>query len=71
MSTDDKKSAQADRASAARKGPYRVAGEKDLLYSLAAELETDLPPDVLKAAQSRGKAKELDRVIEELALVAA
>ena len=33
---------------------------------LAIQLEADLPADVVKAAQSQRKAKELDQVIEEL-----
>ena len=37
MSTDDKTSASADRPGAAKQRLYKVAGEKDLLYSLAAD----------------------------------
>jgi tetratricopeptide (TPR) repeat protein len=43
---------------------------RDTVAPLAAQLEVELPSDVMKAAQSRGKEKELDRVIEELTKVA-
>lgn len=42
---------------------------RDKVTPLAAQLEAELPSDAVKAAQSQGKEKELDRIVEELTKV--
>jgi hypothetical protein len=46
--------------------PASVQWTKDRAAPLVAELEAELPPDIVTAALERGRARDLDATVTEL-----